>query len=396
MSIDQEVVIVSACRTPIGKLMGSLSTLGPGKLGSLVVGESLKRAGISANLVDEVIMGNVLSAGWGQGIARQAAIGAGIPISTPSFGVNKVCGSGLKSIILAAQSIRLGDAEVVIAGGTESMSTAPHLLKGIRQGKKLGNLSTQDSLIHDGLTDVFENVHMGITAENIASSYKISRQEQDEFALQSQQRVREAEQTGRFKEEITSVEVTLRKGATMVFEKDEHPRPDTTLDDLSRLKPAFKPDGTVTAGNASGVNDGAAALVVMSKQRARQMGLAPLAVIKAYASAGVEPSQMGLGPIPATKKALQKAGLSTQDIELIEINEAFASQSIAVIRELDLQEDIVNVNGGAIALGHPIGASGARILVTLLYEMVRRNVTLGLATLCIGGGMGTSMILERI
>ena len=396
MSIDQEVVIVSACRTPIGKLMGSLSLLGPGKLGSLVVGESLKRAGISANLVDEVIMGNVLSAGWGQGIARQAAIGAGIPISTPSFGVDKVCGSGLKSIILASQSIRLGDADIVIAGGTESMSTAPHLLKGIRQGKKLGNLSTQDSLIHDGLTDVFENVHMGITAENIASSYKISRQEQDEFALQSQQRVQAAEQAGRFKEEITPVEVTLRKGATMVFEKDEHPRPDTTLDDLSRLKPAFKPDGTVTAGNASGVNDGAAALVVMSKQRARQMGLTPLAAIKAYASAGVEPSQMGLGPIPATKKGLQKAGLSIQDIELIEINEAFASQSIAVIRELDLHEDIVNVNGGAIALGHPIGASGARILVTLLYEMVRRNVTLGLATLCIGGGMGTSMILERI
>ncbi len=396
MSIDQEVVIVSACRTPIGKLMGSLSTLGPGKLGSLVVGESLKRAGISANLVDEVIMGNVLSAGWGQGIARQAAIGAGIPISTPSFGVNKVCGSGLKSIILAAQAIRLGDADIVIAGGTESMSTAPHLLKGIRQGKKLGNLSTQDSLIHDGLTDVFENVHMGITAENIASSDKISRQELDEFALQSQQRVQAAEQAGRFKEEITPVEVTLRKGASMVFEKDEHPRPDTTLDDLSRLKPAFKPDGTVTAGNASGINDGAAALVVMSKRRARQMGLTPLAAIKAYASAGVEPSQMGLGPIPATKKAFQKAGLSTQDIELIEINEAFASQSIAVIRELDLHEDIVNVNGGAIALGHPIGASGARILVTLLYEMVRRNVTLGLATLCIGGGMGTSMILERI
>jgi len=392
---NHEIVIVSACRTAIGNYLGSIATLSPGQLGAVVVKEAVTRSGIAPELVDEVAIGNVLGAGFGQGIARQAAIWAGLPVTTPAFTVNKLCGSGMKSIILAAQAIMTGDADTIIAGGTESMSSAAFVLKDARKGLKMGGAQLIDTLIVDGLTDSFSQIHMGITAENIAQKYGISREEQDTFAVTSQNKAEAAIKSNRFRDEIIPVEIPQKKGEPIRFAQDEFPRFGTTAETIGRLKPAFVPDGTVTAGNASGINDGAAAVMLMSRSRADELQLKPLAKIRAYATAAVEPSLMGLGPIPATKKALIRAGLSMRDIQLVEATEAFASQSLAISRELDIPEEILNVNGGAIALGHPIGASGARIVVTLLYEMIKRDLSLGLATLCIGGGMGASLILER-
>jgi len=392
---NHEIVIVSACRTAIGNYLGSIATLSPGQLGAVVVKEAVTRSGIAPELVDEVAIGNVLGAGFGQGIARQAAIWAGLPVTTPAFTVNKLCGSGMKSIILAAQAIMTGDADTIIAGGTESMSSAAFVLKDARKGLKMGGAQLIDTLIVDGLTDSFSQIHMGITAENIAQKYGISREEQDTFAVTSQNKAEAAIKSNRFRDEIIPVEIPQKKGEPIRFAQDEFPRFGTTAETIGRLKPAFVPDGTVTAGNASGINDGAAAVMLMSRSRADELQLKPLAKIRAYATAAVEPSLMGLGPIPATKKALIRAGLSMRDIQLVEATEAFASQSLAISRELDIPEEILNVNGGAIALGHPIGASGTRIVVTLLYEMIKRDLSLGLATLCIGGGMGGSLILER-
>ncbi|VVB87409.1 3-ketoacyl-CoA thiolase [uncultured archaeon] len=391
----RNVVIASACRTAVGKFGGSLKDLSPGQLGSVVLKDALKRAGVKSSEIDEVIMGNVLSAGHGQNVARQAAIAAGIPVEVSSYCVNKVCGSGLKSIILGAQAIMLGDADVVLAGGMESMSQAPYVLKKARWGARMGNDELVDLMIHDGLWDIFNNYHMGITAENVAQKFGISREEQDEFSAKSQNKAEAAIKAGKFKEEIVPVAIPQSKGEPVLFDIDEFPRFGTTKDALARLKPAFKKDGTVTAGNASGVNDGAACVLLMSEEKSREKGIEPLATIKSYGMAGVPPEIMGTGPISASKKALQRAGLSTKDLDLVEANEAFAAQSIAVNRELGLAPDVVNVNGGAIALGHPIGASGARILVTLLYELKRRNGTHGLATLCIGGGQGVALVVKR-
>ncbi len=389
------VVIVSATRTAVGKFGGSLKDFGPGQLGSLVLKDALKRAGVEPGEVDEVIMGNVLSSGQGQNVARQTAIWAGIPKEVPSFSVNKVCGSGLKSILLGAQSIMLGDADVVLAGGVESMSMAPYALKKNRWGAKMGNDEVVDLMIYDGLWDIFNNYHMGITAENVADKYSVTRDEQDEFAVRSQNKAEAAIKAGRLKEEIVPIEVPQAKGEPVMFDTDEFPRFGTTKDILKKLKPAFKKDGTVTAGNASGVNDGAAAVLLMSEKKAKEKGLSQLATILSYGSCGVSPETMGLGPIGATRKAIERAGISVDKLDLIELNEAFAAQGIPVIKELGLSPDRVNVNGGAIAIGHPIGASGARILVTLLHELVRRNGTYGLATLCIGGGQGIAMVVKR-
>lgn len=391
----REVVIVSAVRTAIGSFGGSLKDIEVTELGALVIQESLKRTGLDPEMVDEVIMGNVLQGGLGQNPARQAAVKAGLSYQVPSVTINKVCGSGLKSINLAAQAILLGDADVIVAGGMENMSRAGYLAENMRWGNKMGNSKLVDLMIKDGLWEAFEDYHMGITAENIAEQWKLSREEQDKFAALSQQKAEKAVEEGRFKEEIVAVEVPQRKKEPLIFDTDEHPRTGTTVEKLAQLRPAFKKDGTVTAGNASGINDGAAAVLLMSAEKAAALGITPLARIKAYASAGVDPKIMGTGPIPATRKALEKAGLSIDDIELIEANEAFAAQSLAVLQELKLNPEIVNVNGGAIALGHPIGASGARILVTLLHEMKKRGVRSGLATLCIGGGQGCSTIVER-
>jgi acetyl-CoA C-acetyltransferase len=391
----RNVVIASACRTAVGKFGGSLKDLTPGQLGSVVLKDALKRAGAKASEVDEVVMGNVLSAGHGQNVARQAAIAAGIPVEVSSYCVNKVCGSGLKSIILGAQAIMLGDADIILAGGMESMSQAPYVLKKARWGARMGNDELVDLMIHDGLWDIFNNYHMGITAENVAQKFGISREEQDEFSAKSQNKAEAAIKAGKFKEEIVHIAIPQPKGEPVFFDTDEFPRSGTTKDMLARLKPAFKKDGTVTAGNASGINDGAACVLLMSEEKAREKGIEPLATIKSYGIAGVPPEIMGTGPISASKKALQRAGLSVNDLDLVEANEAFAAQSIAVNRELGLNTDIVNVNGGAIALGHPIGASGARILVTLLYELKRRNGTHGLATLCIGGGQGVALVVKR-
>ncbi len=391
----RNVVIASACRTAVGKFGGSLKELTPGQLGSVVLKDALKRAGAKAAEVDEVIMGNVLPAGHGQNVARQAAMAAGIPVEVSSYCVNKVCGSGLKSVILGAQAIMLGDADVILAGGMESMSQAPYVLKKARWGAKMGNDELVDLMIHDGLWDIFNNYHMGITAENVAQKFGISREEQDEFSAKSQNRAEAAIKAGKFREEIVPVALPQPKGEPVLFDTDEFPRFGTTKDALSKLKPAFKKDGTVTAGNASGINDGAACVLLMSEEKAREKGIEPLATIKSYGIAGVPPEIMGTGPIGASKKALQRAGLSANDLNLVEANEAFAAQSIAVNRELGLSPDVVNVNGGAIALGHPIGASGARILVTLLYELKRRNGTHGLATLCIGGGQGVALVVKR-
>ena len=392
----REAVIVSAVRTAIGKFGGSLAGIPVVDLGAIVIKEALKRAKVAPEQVDEVFMGIILQAGLGQNPARQSAVKAGIPVEVPATTINMVCGSGLRTVAMAAQAVMLGDADIVVAGGMESMSRAPYLLRDARWGYRMNIPSGElvDEMVYDGLWDVFNQYHMGITAENIAERYKISRQEQDEFALRSQNLAEAAIKAGKFEEEIVPVPIPQKKGDPIEFKVDEHPRFGTTMEDLAKLKPAFKPDGTVTAGNASGINDGAAAVVVMSRDKAKELGITPLATIKSYAYAGVDPAVMGLGPIYSTRKALDKAGLKIEDIDLIEANEAFAAQAIAVARELNFDMEKVNVNGGAIALGHPIGASGARILVTLLHEMKRRGSRLGLATLCIGGGMGISMIVE--
>jgi acetyl-CoA C-acetyltransferase len=389
-----EVVIAGAVRTPIGTFGGSFADTSATELGSVVLREALNRAGVAPDQVDEVIMGNVLSAGLGMNPARQAAIAAGIPDNVPATSINKVCGSGLKAVALAAQAIILGDADVVLAGGMEGMSSSPYLLPKARYGYKMGNGEVVDHMIKDGLWCALTDCHMGNTAENIALEREISRADQDEFSVQSQQKAAAAWDNGRFADEIVPVEVKQRKG-TMTVDKDEHFRPDTSVEGLSKLRPAFAGDGSVTAGNASGINDGAAAVVVMSRKKAEELGVKPMGSVRAYASAGVPPRIMGIGPVPATQKVLAKSGLSLDEIDLIEANEAFAAQSLAVGRELGWDWERVNVNGGAIALGHPIGASGTRILVTLLYEMKRRDAKRGLATLCIGGGQGIAMVVEN-
>lgn len=391
----KQAVIVSAVRTPIGAYGGAFKDVSAVDLGVAAVKEALKRANVNPEMVDEVIFGNVLQAGLGQNVARQVSMGAGIPEYVTSFSVNKVCGSGLKTVALAAQAIKAGDADIVVVGGTENMSQAPYLLKNHRWGQRMGNGEVVDYMVEDGLTDIFNHYHMGITAENVAEKYNITREEQDQFALNSQLRAEQAIKSGRFKDEIVPIVIPQRKGDPKVVDTDEFPRFGTTIEALAKLKPAFKKDGTVTAGNASGINDGAAALIIMSKEKADELGLTPIAEIVSYAAAGVDPSIMGTGPIPASKKALEKANLKMDDIELVEANEAFAAQAIAVAKDLNLNMDITNVNGGAIALGHPIGASGARILVTLLHEMEKRDNKFGLATLCIGGGQGISMIVKR-
>jgi acetyl-CoA C-acetyltransferase len=392
----EAAVIVSGVRTAIGSFGGSLKDVSPVALASHVIQEAMGRAGLGQAEVDEVIIGNALQAGLGENPARQAAVMAGLPVSVPAHTVNQVCGSGLKAVILAAQAIACGDAEVVVAGGTESMSSAPYILKNARWGSRWGNTELLDALLCDGLTcNLSGGVHMGMTAEYLAEHYGISREEQDRFALESQRRAEVAIQACRSGEEIAPFPVPQKRGEPVLFAQDEFPRFGTTYELLARLKPVFKKDGTVTAGNASGINDGAAATVVMAESLARARQIEPLARIRAYAAAGVEPRLMGLGPVPAVRKALEKAGWRLDDVELIELNEAFAAQVLAVIRELGLNPAITNVNGGAIALGHPIGASGARILVTLLYEMRRRHVHRGLAALCIGGGQGIAIAVER-
>lgn len=391
----REVVIASAVRTPVGAFGGSLKDIAPGELGAIVIKEALNRAGVSPELVDEVIMGCVLQAGHGQGIARQAAMKAGVPQEVPAWTLNMICGSGLKSVSMAASLIRSGEAEIVVAGGTENMSMAPYVMKNARWGLRMGDSTVVDTMVYDGLTEVFNNYHMGITAENIASQWGISREDQDAFSARSQQLASQAVESGRFDDEIVPVMIPQRKGDPVAFSRDEYPKAGTTVDALAKLRPAFKKDGTVTAGNASGINDGAAALVVMSREKAEELGVTPLAVIAAHASAGVDPTVMGIGPVPASLKALKSAGLTVQDMDLIEANEAFAAQALAVGRELNFDPEKVNVNGGAIAIGHPIGASGARILVSLLHEMKKRDAKAGLATLCIGGGMGQAVVVKR-
>lgn len=390
-----KAVIVSAVRTPIGAFNGALTEVPVQDLGALVIKEALKRGGVAPDQVDEVILGNVLQAGLGQNPARQALIKAGLPDSVPATTINKVCASGLKAIALAAQAVIAGDAEIVVAGGMENMSRAPYLLEKARTGYRMGDGKLVDVMIRDGLWCAFGDTHMGITAENVAERWSLTREEQDQFSAESQQKVEKAQALGLFKEEIVPVVIPAKKGDPVIFAEDEFPRKGVTAEALGKLRPAFKKDGTVTAGNASGINDGAAALVVMSDKKAQELGLTPLAMIEGYASAGVAPDVMGIGPIEATKKALEKAKLSLQEIDLIEANEAFAAQSLAVRKDLAFNKDIVNVNGGAISLGHPIGASGARIVVTLLHEMKRRDAKKGLATLCIGGGQGMAMIFGR-
>ena len=388
------VAIVSAKRTAIGSFGGSLKDIPAATLGAEVVKKSLEEINLSPTLVDEVIFGNVLGAGLGQNIARQIAIFAGIPQEKSAFVVNKVCGSGLKSVVLGAQSILLGDNDIVVCGGVENMSTAPYYTKDARFGAKLGNFELEDSIIHDGLTDAFENYHMGITAENIAEQFAISREQQDEFAVLSQQKASAAIEKGKFSNEIVPITIKTRK-EEKVFDTDEFVRSSTNLESLAKLRPAFKKDGTVTAGNASGINDGAACVILMSEKRANELGINILGFIDGYATAGLDNKVMGLGPIPATRKVLDKLNLTTDDIDLFELNEAFAAQSIAVLNELNLDTTKVNINGGAIALGHPIGASGCRILVTLVYELINENKNRGLCSLCIGGGQGISMVISH-
>lgn len=392
----REVVIASAVRTAIGKFGGSLTPLSAPQMGAVVIKEALDRAALKPEQVDEVIMGNVLQAGLGQNPARQAAIFAGLPVEVPAFTVNKVCGSGLKCVELAAQSILAGDNDIVVAGGMESMSNAPFTVPGkARWGLKMGDQKMVDVMIRDGLWDAFNDYHMGITSENVAEKFGVTREDQDEVACRSQQRAIEAIKNGAFKEEVVPVTIKTKKGEK-VFDTDEFPKEGTTMEVLAKLRPAFKKGGTVTAGNASGLNDGAAALVIMSADKAKELGIKPMAKIVSYASAGVNPAIMGIGPIPASRKALAKAGLEVKDMDLVEANEAFAAQTVEVGRELQLDWAKTNVNGGAIALGHPIGASGARILVTLLYALKHRDKKRGLATLCIGGGMGTAAVVEML
>jgi acetyl-CoA C-acetyltransferase len=389
------VVIASAARTPIGSFGGSLASVPAAQLGQLVISEVIRRAGVSPEQVDEVIMGQILQAGCGQNPARQAAIGAGIPDHIPSYTINKLCGSGMKSVALGALNIAAGEADMIVAGGMESMSRAPYLLDKARSGYRMGNGILEDSILTDALTDAFHGIHMGITAENIADQYRISREEADAFALQSQQKAAKALSEGLFIREIVPVPVPGRRGETIMVADDEYPRRDTTMESLAKLRPAFKDTGVVTAGNSSGINDAAAALLLMEEGAARQAGIRPLARILGWGTVGVDPRIMGMGPVEAIRKALSKAGLTLDDIELVELNEAFAVQSLAVIRELRLDSRKVNVNGGAIALGHPVGASGARVLVALLHELERSGLRRGLAALCIGGGQGIAMVVER-
>jgi acetyl-CoA C-acetyltransferase len=390
----EEVVIVGAARTAIGKFSGSLARVQASDLGAIVIRQLLERSGVKADLISEVILGQVLTAGVGQNAARQAAIKAGLPHMVPAMTINKVCGSGLKAAMLGAQAILNGDSDFVIAGGQESMSMSNHVLPGSRDGFRMGDAKMIDTMIVDGLWDVYNQYHMGVTAENVAEEYAVTRAEQDEFAAASQQKAEAAIKAGRFADEIVTVEVPGRKGPTL-FNVDEYPRAGTTAESLGGLKPAFKKDGTVTAGNASGINDGAAAVLLTSARKAKELGLKPLARIKAFSSAGVDPKYMGMGPVPASKRCLARAGWEPKDLDLMEINEAFAAQAIAVNRQMGWDTAKVNVNGGAIALGHPIGASGCRILVTLLHEMQKRDAKKGLASLCIGGGMGVALAVER-
>lgn len=391
----KEIVIASACRTAIGSYGGTLKGVSAADLGATVVKAAVERAGIKPEQVDEVIFGDVLQAGLGQNVARQVSIKAGLPIECTAMTINIVCGSGLKAVALAANQIIAGESEIVVCGGTENMSAAPYAVPTARWGARMNNVQMIDITVNDGLWDAFNNYHMGITAENVAEQYGLTREMQDEFAARSQNRAEVAVKSGRFKDEIVPITIPQRKGDPVVFDTDEFPRFGTTEQTLAKLRPAFKKDGTVTAGNASGINDGAAALVVMSKEKAEELGVKPLATIVSYATAGVDPKIMGVGPVPATKKALAKAGLEIKDMDLVEANEAFAAQSLAVARDLGLDMEKTNVNGGAIALGHPVGASGARILVTLLHEMEKRDSKYGLATLCIGGGQGQALIVKR-
>lgn len=392
----KNIVIVEALRTPIGAFGGSFKSVSAVELGTTVLKKILDKTQVKPEMVDEVILGNVLHAGLGQNVARQVAVHSGIPEDKTAFTLDMVCGSGLKAIQLAAQSIMLGDADIVIAGGVENMSQATYVSTQHRFGQRLGNSQLIDTLVHDGLTDAFNNYHMGITAENVAQKYGISREEQDQFALESQEKAAKALENHRFADEIVPVSVPQRRKDPLIVTTDEYPKVDTSLEKLQQLRPAFLPkEGTVTTGNASGINDGAALLMLMTEEKALELGLTPLVTIESYASAGVAPELMGTGPIPATQKALKKAGLTISDLDLVESNEAFAAQSLAVLKDLKLNPEIVNVNGGAIALGHPIGASGARILVTLIHEMKKRQVTRGLATLCIGGGQGTAVIVKN-
>lgn len=392
----REVVIVSAVRTPIGSFGGTLKDVSAADLGAIVIKEAVNRAGVKPELVEEVLMGNVIQAGLGQNIARQAAVKAGLPVEIPAMTINKVCGSGLRTVALAAQMIKAGDCDVVVAGGMENMSQAPYVLKNARWGQRMGDGKMVDSMVNDALTDAFNNYHMGITAENIAKEWNLSREEQDAFAVKSQNKAEKAIKEGRFKDEIVPVTIPQRKGEPKIFDTDEYPKFGATVEGLGKLRPAFTKDGTVTAGNASGINDGAAAFVVMSAEKAEELGIKPMARILSYGNKGLEPSIMGYGPFHATKKALEGTGLTVQDLDLVEANEAFAAQSLAVAKDLGFDMEKVNVNGGAIALGHPVGASGGRVLVTLLHEMEKRDAKRGLATLCIGGGMGTALIVERI
>lgn len=392
----KNIVIVEALRTPIGAFGGSFKSVSAVELGTTVLKKILDKTQVKPEMVDEVILGNVLHAGLGQNVARQVAVHSGIPEDKTAFTLDMVCGSGLKAIQLATQSIMLGDSDIVIAGGVENMSQAAYVSTQHRFGQRLGNSQLIDTLVHDGLTDAFNNYHMGITAENVAQKYAISREEQDQFALESQEKAAKALENHRFADEIVPVSVPQRRKDPLIVTTDEYPKVDTSLEKLQQLRPAFLPkEGTVTAGNASGINDGAALLMLMTEEKALELGLTPLVTIESYASAGVAPELMGTGPIPATQKALKKAGLTISDLDLVESNEAFAAQSLAVLKDLKLNPEIVNVNGGAIALGHPIGASGARILVTLIHEMKKRQVARGLATLCIGGGQGTAVIVKN-
>lgn len=392
----REAVIVGAVRTPVGKFGGSLKDIPAAELGAIAIKEALCRSGVDPSDIDEVVLGCVLQGSLGQNVARQATIRAGIPKEVPAFTINKVCGSGLRSVALAAQIIKAGDADVVVAGGFENMSQTAYAFPKARWGARMGNMPMIDMMVNDGLTDAFNNIHMGMTAENVAEQWNLSREQLDEFSMRSQQRAEAAITSGRFDDEIVPVEIPQKKGDPVIFSRDEHYKPGTTMERLGKLAPAFKPDGgVVTAGNASGLNDGAAAFVVTSREYAEANGHKVLAAITSYASAGVEPKIMGTGPIPASRKALEKAGLKVSDLDLVEANEAFAAQAIVVCNELGLDPEKTNVNGGAIAIGHPIGASGGRILVTLLYEMMRRDAKTGLATLCIGGGLGTALIIKR-
>ena len=391
----REVVIVSAARTPIGSFGGSLKGIPTRKLGAIAIKAAVERAGIKPEMVEEVIMGAVLQGGLGQNVARQMTLDAGLPIEVPAMTINKVCGSGLRAVELAAQIIKAGDADIVVAGGAENMSATAYAMPAARWGARMNNAQMVDMMVNDGLWDAFNGYHMGITAENVAEQWGITREELDEFSVISQNRAEEAIKAGKFKDEIVPVEIPQRKGDPIIFDTDEFPKFGTTIEKVAKLKGAFKKDGIVTAANASGINDAGAAVVVMSKEKADELGIKPLCTIKSYASAGVDPSIMGVGPVPASEKALKKAGLTVADMDLVEANEAFAAQSLAVRKDLGLDHEKTNVNGGAIAIGHPIGASGCRILITLIYEMMKRDSKYGLATLCIGGGMGTALVVER-